>query len=102
MTGDFADLSCQFDTGRAAADQREREPSLPFPGICRRFGHLERPVDPPTDVQCVVQRLHAGRARQLVMPEGRLAHADRAGFDNHVGGFGRAIWTSDRTPEAHW
>ena len=67
---DLADLPGQFHAGRPGADQGEGEPAGPFGRVGGGLGHLERAEDPPPDLHRVLDGLHPGRDRGvLVVPE---------------------------------
>ena len=76
LGGDLADLPGQFHAGRPGADQGEGEPAGPFGRVAGGLGHLERAEYPPPDLQGVLDGLHPGRDRGvLVVPEVGLPDA---------------------------
>ena len=74
----LGDLPCQLDAGRAGADDRERQPRLARGGVGLELGDLESTEDPPAQLERVVDRLHPGRVKGvLVVTEVRLRRPAR-------------------------
>ncbi len=82
MAGQLRELPRELDASRACTDDDERKEAAPGNRVRIGLGHLERAQDPPTQLERVIDRLHAGRiVRELRMPEIRLA---RAGGDDQA------------------
>ena len=68
--GEFGDLACQLDAGRARADHHKREAAPALGLVGGHLGRLERAKDPAAQLQGVVDRLHSRRERgELVVAE---------------------------------
>ena len=61
---DFGERAGQFDAGRPAADDDERQQALLRVGIGLALGGLEGQQHPPPDLQRIVERLEARRPRR--------------------------------------
>jgi hypothetical protein len=68
----------KLDTGRSTADDRKAEPGVALAGLVDGFRTLERQQQPPTDGECIVERLEPRRVpRPVVVPEIAVRRAAR-------------------------
>jgi hypothetical protein len=80
---DLGERSRELDAGRSAADNHERQQTALLVGGRLAFGCLERQQDTPPDVERIVERLQARRARRpLGVSEVRVCGA--GGNDQEV------------------
>ncbi len=78
LARDFGQRARQFDAGRPAADDDERQQALLRLRIGLALGGFERQEHPPPDLQRIVERLETGReGRPFRMAEIRVRRARR-------------------------
>ena len=74
VVGEFGDLPGHLDAGGSGPDDGERQQLLTPRGITGALGLFERAKDAAAQLQCVIDRLHAGRPlREMVVAEVGLA-----------------------------
>ena len=89
LRGDFGDLADEFHAGRAAADDRERQPFFDFGRIAGSLRRFECPKNSPPDFRRVVERFQT-RGQPLPLGMAKIAVAGTGGENQRVEADGAA------------
>ena len=74
----LADLTCHLDPGRSGAHDDESQPLLLLLRVLAQLSQLEAPEDAASQLQCVIDALHAGsKLGELIIAEVRLTGTRR-------------------------